>query len=209
VTTSPTIAKFDRLGPTYREHDYADPDEYFRRKAELVFGLAPHLDPGADVLDLGCGDGSLAQALATYAVRYVGVDISQGMIDAARVREPHAEFVCAAMEAFEPTHPVDATICLRSFSYPKDRGAFFRRVRSYTRLKFVFDFDPRVHSLAELRDDLAHAGFEDVAVRRLLLPQRRRIAAPVRRILFSLERTPVSAALVRTGFPARTLVTAR
>jgi SAM-dependent methyltransferase len=173
-----------------------------------VFRLEPRLPSGARVLDLGCGDGALGAALARYDVEYVGVDVSSGMIKAALQREPRLEFVCAAMEVFEPERPVDATVCMRSFYYPEDRRAFFRHVRTYTRLKFVLDFDPRVHDLIELRADLTAAGFTRVCARRLLLPQRRRVAGPLQRLLFGLERSPMSAALTRTGFPARTLLIA-
>ena len=60
-------------------------------------------------------------------------------------RNPGLTFEVARSENYEPPEPVDATICLRSFYYPPDRQAFFRRVRGYTRKKFVFDFRPRVH----------------------------------------------------------------
>jgi hypothetical protein len=112
------------------------------------------------------------------------------------------------MEVFDPEAPVDVTICFRSFYFAEDRRAFFRRVRSYTGLKFVFDFDPRVHDLGELRADLTYAGFGSVRVRRLLMPQRHKIAAPIQRLLFPLEPTPLSAVLTRSGFPPRSLVIA-
>jgi len=202
------IEKFDRLAAGYREHDYADPDRYFARKAELVVLLPPRIPAGSSVLDLGCGDGALAPALARYGVDYTGVDLSSGMIDAARRREPRFTFVHASMEDFMPDHPVDVTVSMRAFFYPADVRAFFTRVQSYTRLKFVFDFDPRVHSPSDIRDDLAAAGFNEVTFRRLLLPQRKKIPLPVQAALFRLEPTPVAALLICVGFPARTLVTA-
>ena len=46
------------------------------------------------------------------------------------------------------------TMCLRTSTRFPDRLAFFRRVAGYTRVKFVFDFDPRTHDRASSSSDL-------------------------------------------------------
>src|SRR5581483_5258227 len=111
------LAKFDRIAAGYAEHDYADPARYAARRAAVIVSLGPRLEPGESVLDLGCGDGIMARPLTAFGLRYRGVDASAGMVDAARVRNPGLPFDVARSEDYEPTEPVDATICLRSFYY--------------------------------------------------------------------------------------------
>ena len=68
-----------------------DPDRYARH-ARFVSDLAgPVVDllapePGERILDLGCGDGVLTEALAAMGCRVVGVDSSSEQIEAARGR---------------------------------------------------------------------------------------------------------------------------
>jgi SAM-dependent methyltransferase len=63
------------------------------------------------VLDLGCGGGIMTAALARFARRAVGLDVSPRMIAYARETFPRGEFVCAdyrrapfAAEAFDFVH---------------------------------------------------------------------------------------------------------
>jgi len=192
------LDKFDRIAAGYSEHDYADPQRYAARRAQVIVELGPSLEPGASVLDLGCGDGIMAAPLAAHGLRYWGTDASAGMIEAARRRNPGVPFEVARSEEYEPPEPVDATICLRSFYYAPDRRAFFRRVAGYTRTKFVFDFRPRVHDPTEIVADLRAAGFSAIDLRPFFLPQLRRVPVPLVPVVYGLERTgPLAAAAVR------------
>jgi SAM-dependent methyltransferase len=194
VTEGDVLAKFDRIADGYSEHDYADPERYAAWRARLIVELAPRLEPGRSVLDLGCGDGIMAAPLAAYGLSYRGADASRGMVEAARARNPGVPFDVGASEEYEPPAPVDATICLRSFYYPPDRRAFFRLVAGYTLGKFVFDFRPRDHDAASILADLGAAGFREAALRPFFLPQRRHLPAPG---------VPVVRGLERLGPPAR------
>ncbi len=182
-------AKYDRIAHGYSEHDYADPVRYAARRAAVIVALGPRLEPGQSVVDLGCGDGIMAAPLIAFGLRYRGVDASQAMVDAARARNPGLPFEVARSEDYEPPEPVDASICLRSFYYAPDRRAFFRRVRSYTRRKFVFDFRARVHEPASIVADLRAAGFERIEFRPFFLPQLRQLPPPLVPLVQALERT--------------------
>ena len=56
------------------------------------FLFAKYLRPGYAILDIGVGAGRTAPYLAAGASRYVGIDYSQPMIEAARARFPDLEF---------------------------------------------------------------------------------------------------------------------
>jgi SAM-dependent methyltransferase len=193
------IEKFDRLARGYSAHDYADPARYAARRAEVALGLGPALAPGSSVLDLACGDANMAEAFLARGLRYRGVDGSTAMIEEARARlgdEVPLEVV--RMDEYEPPEPVDLTLCLRAFYYPADRAAFFRRIAGYTRVKFVFDFDPRIYERAALVEELEANGFERVELRPFFLPQRVAPPAPLRAALLALERAgPLARAALR------------
>src|SRR5918993_5288327 len=60
--------------------------------------LAARLEPGASVLDLGCGTGEpVARYLAGEGFRVVGVDESAAMLEIARRVVPEAELIRADM----------------------------------------------------------------------------------------------------------------
>jgi SAM-dependent methyltransferase len=183
------LAKFERIADGYSAHDYADPARYAAHRAQVIVELGVRLRPGDAVVDLGCGDGIMAAPLSAYGLRYRGVDASAGMVEAARARNPGFRFDVARSEEYEPPEPVDATICLRSFYYPADRVAFFRRVAGYTRRKFVFDFRPRVHDAASVVADLEAAGFARIELRAFFLPQLRRLPGAVAPAVYAAERT--------------------
>ena len=83
----------------YRRH-------YQRRLAEVFRLLIP---PGMRVLEAGCGQGDLLASLAPS--RGVGVDLSPAMIERARARHPHLEFVCGDAHDFDPGETFDYVIC--------------------------------------------------------------------------------------------------
>ena len=58
---------------------------YTRRTAENSAAfLLPHLRPDAEVLDVGCGPGTITLGLARRAGRVVGLDMSEEMVEASR-----------------------------------------------------------------------------------------------------------------------------
>jgi demethylmenaquinone methyltransferase/2-methoxy-6-polyprenyl-1,4-benzoquinol methylase len=80
-------AMFDRIAPRYdlvnRVMTFGL-DVGWRRRTVQALGVAP----GALVLDLGCGTGDLCRELAAQRSMAVGVDLSRGMLVAARTTAP-------------------------------------------------------------------------------------------------------------------------
>jgi SAM-dependent methyltransferase len=181
--------KYDRLAEGFSEREYADPEVYSDRRAQLFLELGPALGPGATVVDLGCGDGIMAGPIVARGLRYVGVDASEQMVEAGRRRHPGVEFVARRQEDYEPPEPVDATLCLRAFYYPEDRVGFFRKVAGYTRVKFVFDFRQAEHSADSVLADVRAAGFTRIELRPFFTPQRRALPGIALTLLGLLERT--------------------
>ena len=145
------------------------------------------------------GDANMAEPFLARGFSYEGVDGSAAMVDEARSRLGDGVLLAVGrLDEYEPTAPVDMTICLRAFYYPEDRRAFFARVAGYTRVKFVFDFDPRVYDRRELEADLRAAGFTAISLRPFFLPQRVAPPAAVRAALLALEHTgPVARLALR------------
>jgi SAM-dependent methyltransferase len=182
------IEKFDRLARGYAAHDYADPERYSARRAEVALALGPKLPDGASILDLGCGDANMAEPLLARGYRYRGVDGSAAMIEEARARLGESvPLTVGLLDEYEPPEPVDMTLCMRAFYYPSDQIAFYRLVRGYTRTKLVFDFEPRVFDRHAIETDLRGAGFEHIVFRPFFLPQRVAPPAPLRSALYALE----------------------
>ena len=188
--------KYDRIADGFSEREYADPDQYAARRARAIVSLGPRTERGQSVLDLGCGDANMAAPLLAHGLVYSGVDSSEQMVEAARRRHPGLTFAVSRSEDYEPSDPVDVTICLRAFYYPEDRLAFFRRVGTYTRVKFVFDFREAVHPREPIVRDLRNAGFSRIELRPFFTPQNRRIPAAALPLVDALERTgPLASAL--------------
>src|SRR5206468_10816737 len=147
---------------------------YLAHRAELIVSLGPALFPGDSVLDLACGDAGLAAHV--LGLRYVGVDASPQMVEAAQRRG--REVVLADLNDYEPAQPVTATTCFRAIYYARDRTAFFRRVAEYTERKLVFDLNPRQYRVDDIRRELRAAGFDRLELRPFFSPQRVSLPGP-------------------------------
>jgi len=51
------------------------------------------IEPGHDVLEIGCGTGTLAALISGRGAHVVGIDVSEIMLDASRKNAPEAEFI--------------------------------------------------------------------------------------------------------------------
>lgn len=91
-------AAFDAIGERYNE---AFPHK--EGQEERIRRLLDLLPPGSHVLDLGSGTGlPTARQLVQAGVRVTGYEISERMIELARVNVPEAEFVQADIVDLEP-----------------------------------------------------------------------------------------------------------
>jgi SAM-dependent methyltransferase len=103
----------------------------FHRRELAVSVVAA--SPGAEVLDVGCGSGRVAEhLLEAGAGRYVGVDFSAPMLDLARHRlERFADKVELVEADFLTTPlngPFDVIVALGLFDYTPEPYAFTRRM---------------------------------------------------------------------------------
>ncbi len=164
--------------------------------------LGPPLVAGDTVLDLACGDAGLAGPLLERGLRYVGVDRSPAMVEAARGRfGERIEIVEGDLNAYEPSQPVACTTCFRAIYYAADRRAFFSRVAAFTEKKLVFDLNPRQFAVEDVVRDLEAAGLTRVALHPFFAPQRVGLPRPLASGLRALEGSgPVARALLRVRF---------
>lgn len=138
------------------------------------------------VLDLACGTGELERMLLNVHsdLKIVGVDISEKMLDMARLKLPNLEFVKASAIALPfPDHKFDMVVTVSAFHYfeqPLDTLEEIRRIlkpqgrliimdwcRDYwlcqTLDLFLKIFDPAhkdCYSQKELHDLLTASGFD-------------------------------------------------
>jgi SAM-dependent methyltransferase len=99
----------DHLGAAYLRYSFTKGTE--QEVGFLVDALG--LAPGMRVLDVGCGPGRHAHALARRGIEVVGVDISQRFVDlAAASAPPGATFVRADARALAFDGGFDAAISL-------------------------------------------------------------------------------------------------
>jgi SAM-dependent methyltransferase len=194
--------KYDRLAEGFAEAEYADPAYYNARRAEAVFALGPRLPAGATVLDLGCGDASLAAEVVRRGYAYLGVDPSPGMCAAARRRIGDAGRIeQGGFDDYEPSAPVDMTVILRALYLVEDRVAALRKIGEYTRTKIVFDVDARQLSASQVEQEARRAGFDRFETRPVFVSMRLVPPRPVDAGLRVLERTgPVARAIAARRF---------
>jgi SAM-dependent methyltransferase len=199
---SDKAGQYDRAAERWTDEAYADPAGYLARRARLVVTLGPRLEPGDRVLDLACGDGGLGEHLLGHGVTYLGVDLSEPMIEAARRRlGPRAVVERGDLNDYEPPEPVAATTVFRAIYYAHDRLAFFRRAAGYTERKLVFDLNPRQYRVEDVARELRAAGFDRLELRPFFTPQTVAVPRPVAGALRAAERAgPLARLALRFRF---------
>ncbi len=77
----------------------------------LKFLAGENLFQGAEVLDLCCGTGQLAQILTVNGFKVTGVDISAGMLRIAKGNAPAAHFIKGDARSFKLSQKFDTVFC--------------------------------------------------------------------------------------------------
>ena len=85
-TLGATQEYYDRFAETY---DCGRDAGYHRLVDELELGILRRYATGREVVEAGCGTGLLLREVAGFARSAVGVDLSRGMLAAARARGLH------------------------------------------------------------------------------------------------------------------------
>ena len=106
-------------------------------KHELMTGIHSffydRIPRGASVLDVGCGHGTVAHAIAEHAdAEVVGVDMEAERIDFAkdRYRHPRLSFVCGDVTSCFPERRFDTIVLSSILEHLDDRTGFLRDLTS-------------------------------------------------------------------------------
>jgi SAM-dependent methyltransferase len=97
---------------------------------DLYGFIRSQVRPGASVLDLGCGDGTLLSMLRP--ARGVGVDVSLPALEEARRRHPGLSFVCGDVERLPVAGRFDYVVVSNVVGYLIDVLEFFRSLSRVT-----------------------------------------------------------------------------
>lgn len=138
--------------------------DYLRSLDELahysvVAGYCKFLRPGGAILDLGCGEGVLLDALdsQTYST-YVGVDIAPAAIERALARcNGERQFATADVATYTPSSCFDVIIFNESLYYLSDPLAVVRRYENFLKPDGLFVVSMYLYAKAPLWRQLGSA----------------------------------------------------
>ena len=190
--------KYTKLAQGFAERSYANPEELMRRRAKLIVSWGTTLKAGKTVLELGCGDGSLAYWLTRKGIRYTGTDFAPGMIEEARAKaalyEVPARFFQMDMNSPEGIENFDCIFgfCRTFFTYCKSPSSTLQKLRPHVCQKMIVDWNR--YSPVALEDAVLivrGAGFRNVSYRPFLVPLKHRLSPLTQKFLYLLEEIPV------------------
>lgn len=101
-------------------------NEDISRGFDMVNRTQPH------VVEIGCGDGRDAELILAKTPHYIGMDISAGMLELARKRNPEGRFMWGDIAKFDLFRETDIVFSFASLLHvPKeDTATFFERAHS-------------------------------------------------------------------------------
>lgn len=133
---SDRIDLYDRLAPLRRK--FQSRNRYYHREIEQAYRFI--IPEGASILEIGCATGDLLAALRPS--RGVGIDFSGQMLELARARHPHLEFIQMDAEALHLNETFDYVIISGLVGDLEDIQLFFSRLHQVTRpdTRIVIDY---------------------------------------------------------------------
>ena len=150
-TVEPIIGSFGAVAPYYDHLMSHVPYRYWLDYVEALWKR--HCVAVKSVVDLACGTGTMTLLLAERGYRVIGVDLSEGMLTAARGKSaafPDVSYMQQDASGLDlPEKPWDAIVCLfDSMNYILDSRALQRAfVSARENLKtggaFIFDVNTR------------------------------------------------------------------
>ena len=138
-----------------RRDSYIAQNKYYYR---LLFDQYRALIPrGKNVLEIGCGTGSL---LATLEPKHgIGIDLSTKMIEKAREKHPHLDFLCGDISELSTTDELDYIILAGTLGESKDiqtlLESLHRLCNPKTRIVIEY-FNPLWQYLLKLAEKTGH-----------------------------------------------------
>jgi len=119
------------MGSWNPDHYLKFGDERTRPSLDLVSHIA--VECPEVVIDLGCGPGNSTQVLTRRwpEARVLGLDSSEQMIEAARVKYPHQEWIVSTIEGWSPEQPVDVVFSNAALQWLPDHGPLVARLFGY------------------------------------------------------------------------------
>lgn len=118
-------------------HRWWDPDGEFKTLHDInplrTQWIASHVDvAGRVLLDIGCGGGLLAEALAARGAQVTGIDLAERALKVARMHalesglEPHYECISAEQLAAERPAAFDVVCCMEMLEHVPDPASIVR-----------------------------------------------------------------------------------
>ncbi|MEE9442013.1 MAG: class I SAM-dependent methyltransferase [candidate division Zixibacteria bacterium] len=101
---------------------------------------------GRTVIDIGCGPGHYAVALASRGMRVTGIDFAPAMIEMANQKGAHAkvsdncEFIVGDFIEYDFSHTFDYAVAMGFFDYIEKPNDFISKIISITRRKILMSF---------------------------------------------------------------------
>jgi len=168
---------FEQHGDTHSGLGYPKPDHFEDRyKVYLdVMRFGPSTEPPVRILDIGCATGCVLDEIKASGRRdivYRGIDLSEPMIKAARLKHPEADFVMGDPFDREDVWvtPPDYVLlggifpCRLDMSREQMTDYMLRMLRmAFARCRYGIAFNVMSKHVDWERDDLFHVPFDEMA----------------------------------------------
>ena len=159
------IAKFEALAARWwdMDGDFRPLHEINPLRANFIDGLSPVAD--RDLVDVGCGGGILAEAMAQRGARVTGIDMGEAPLSVARLHQLESgldiDYRQATAEELAEERPgsYDVVCCLEMLEHIVTEAPGHLRPYGWLLLEHGFDQGEEVRTL------LTERGFSNVATR--------------------------------------------